>query len=60
MYIEDFLKEIRNRHPDEINILALIIVYSGTMAIFLLAWILSQIFTKRYLRLVENTKNLLE
>ena len=60
MYIEDFLKEIRNRHPDEINILALIIVYSGAMAIFLLAWILSQIFTKRYLRLVENTKNLLE
>ena len=60
VYIEDFLKEIKSLHPDEIYLLALIIIYSGAMVIFLLAWILSQIFTKRYLRLVEKTQNLLE
>ena len=59
-FLEDLLKEIKNRHIDEINILTLIIIYSGAMVLFLLAWILSQIFTKRYLRLLERTKNLME
>ena len=59
-FLEDLLKEIKNRHIDEINILMLIIIYSGAMVLFLLAWILSQIFTKRYLRLLERTKNLME
>lgn len=37
--------------------LILIILFSSSMAIFLLAWVLSQIFTKRYLDLLNKTTN---
>ena len=55
-FLEDLFTEIRGRYPNEKYILSLIICYSGSMAIFLLAWILSQIFTKRYMRFMNNMK----
>ena len=55
-FLEDLFTEIKDRYPNEKYILSLIICYSGSMAIFLLAWILSQIFTKRYMRFMNNMK----
>ena len=55
-FIEDFLAEIKNRNPKKGYLLSMIIIYSCSMVIFILAWILSQIFTKRYLRLLERTR----
>lgn len=56
-FLEDLLKEINGRHMNEELMLILIILFSSSMAIFLLAWVLSQIFTKRYLDLLNKTTN---
>ena len=56
-FLEDFIAEIKERYPNEKYIISFIICYSGSIAIFLLAWILSQIFTKRYMRFMKNIKN---
>ena len=53
---EDFIDEIKGRYPNEKYIILLIICYSVSMAIFILAWILSHIFTKRYMRFMNNMK----
>ena len=53
---EDFIAEIKGRYPNEKYIILLIICYSVSMAIFILAWILSHIFTKRYMRFMNNMK----
>ena len=54
-FLEDLLKTIKDRHPKEEYIFSLMICYSGSMAIFILAWILSYIFTRRYMRLMNMT-----
>ena len=55
-FLEDLFTEIRGRYPNEKYIILLIICYSVSMAIFILAWILSHIFTKRYMRFMNNMK----
>ena len=54
-FLEDLLQEINEKHMNEELMLILIILFSSSMAIFLLAWVLSQIFTKRYLDLLNKT-----
>ena len=49
IFIEDLLSHIYDRHLKEVFIFAIIIMFSCSMLIFLVAWILSYIFTKRYL-----------
>jgi hypothetical protein len=56
-FIEEFLEDIESRHFSEITVIIIITLYSASMCTFLLAWILSQIFTKRYLDLLNKTKN---
>ena len=53
IFIENFLSEIYDRHLKEVFILVIIILFSCSMLIFLVAWILSYIFTKRYLKLLS-------
>ena len=55
-FLQDFLSEIEGRHLEKGYFIAIIICYCCSMAIFIVAWILSHIFTKRYLRLLEMTK----
>ena len=55
--MEQFLKEIKDRHPAEGYILSIIIFYCISIVIFILAWILSHIFAKRYMRLMDKTGN---
>ena len=56
-FLEQFLKEIKDRHPAEGYILSIIICYCVSIVIFILAWILSHIFTKRYMKLMDKTGN---
>ena len=56
-FIEDLLKEIQNRHLNKGFILAIISLYFISLVIFIIAWILSRIFTKRYLNLLEKVKS---
>ena len=55
-FIEYLLAEIYDRHLKEIFIFTIIILFSCSMFLFLLAWLLSYIFTKRYLTLIERAK----
>ena len=52
-FIEDLLKEIYVRHSDKKHILTIIILLSCSMFIYIIAWILSIIFTKRYMELLK-------
>ena len=52
-FIEDLLNEIYNRHSDKKHILTIIILLSCSMFIYIIAWILSIIFTKRYMELLK-------
>ena len=52
-FIEDLLNEIYNRHSDKKYILTIIILLSCSMFIYIIAWILSIIFTKRYMELLK-------
>ena len=56
IFLEDMLDEIYNRNLKHILMITIIILFSCSMVIFILAWILSYIFTKRYLKLLENAK----
>ena len=49
-FIEHFLSEIYDRHLKERFILSIIILFSCSMLIFIVAWIFSYIFTKKYLK----------
>ena len=57
-FIEDFLKEIWQQIPKEIYTIIIITLYIISAGIFILAWILSYRFTKRYLNLLEMTTQL--
>ena len=52
-FIENLLEEINDRHLEKIYIIVLIILFSFAMIIFILAWILSSIFTCRYMKLLK-------
>ena len=52
-FIEDLLIEIYIRHSDKKYILTIIILLSCSMFIYIIAWILSIIFTKRYMELLK-------
>ena len=54
-FLEDLLQEINDRNVKKDYIVLIIILFSCSMFIFLLAWILSTIFTKRHLKLLKNT-----
>ena len=56
IFLENYLEEIYNRNLPEGFILALIVLSSFSLVLFILAWILSWIFTKRYLELLKNIK----
>ena len=53
-FIKDLLSDINDRHLKEVFIFSMIILFSCAMFFFILAWILSYIFTKRYLKLLKN------
>ena len=55
-FFEDLLKEIHDRNPKPLMVLIIIGLFGFSLILFLLAWILSQIFTKRYLDLLNRTK----
>ena len=57
IFIEDLLSNIYDRHLKEVFIFTIIIMFSCSMLIYLLAWILSYIFTKRYLKLLQIAGN---
>ena len=54
-FIETLLAEINERHTKEVFIFAIIILFSCSMFLFLLAWIISYIATARYLEYYRNT-----
>ena len=56
-FLEHFLSDIYDRHLDEKFILSIIILFSCSMLIFLVAWILSYIFTRKYLKLLSNANS---
>ena len=56
-FIENLLDEIYNRHLHKNFILSIIILLSSSMLIYITSWILSFIFTKRYMDLLNNAKN---
>ena len=56
-FLEDFLKEIKERHPAEEFIFSIMMCYCGSMIIFILAWILSYIFTKKYMGYMNKAGN---
>ena len=55
-FIEDLLKEIYDRNPKEYVFIIFICMYILSLVIFILAWILSHHFTKKYLSLLEKTQ----
>ena len=52
-FIEDLMSEVKEQNGKKLFHLTVIILFSFSITSFLLAWILSQIFTCRYLKLVE-------
>ena len=52
-FIENLLEEINDRHLEKIYIIILIILFSLAIIIFILDWILSSIFTCRYMKLLK-------
>ena len=59
-FIEYLLIEIYDRHLKEIFCFTIIILFSCSMFLFLLAWIISYIATKRYLKLLKIAKGINE
>ena len=57
-FLEDLLKEIYDRNPKQIYALIIVILYTASMVVFLLSWILSHHFTKKYLSLLEKSTQL--
>ena len=53
-FIETLLAKINERHTKEVFIFAIIILFSCSMFLFLLAWIISYIATARYLEYYIN------
>ena len=51
-FLEDLIKEVKEQHNKKIFHITVIILFSFSITVFLLAWILSQIFTCRYLKLI--------
>ena len=58
-FLEDLLKEVYDRNPKHIYVLIIVILYTASIVVFLLAWILSHHFTKKYLSLLEKSTQLL-
>ena len=56
-FIENLLDEIYNRHLHKNFILSIIILLSCSIIIYIISWILSYVFTKRYMELLKNAKN---
>ena len=57
-FLEDLLKEVYDRNPKHIYVLIIVILYTASIVVFLLAWILSHHFTKKYLSLLEKSTQL--
>ena len=55
-FIEDFLKEVKDPYLLALFI-SLILLYLFSLGLFILGWILSYIYTKRYLELLQNCEN---
>ena len=51
-FIEDLINEVKEQHGKKVFHITVIILFSFSLIAFLLAWILSQIFTYRYLKLI--------
>ena len=51
-FLEDLITEVKEQHNKKIFHITVIILFSFSITVFLLAWILSQIFTYRYLKLI--------
>ena len=51
-FLEDLINEVKEQHNKKVFHITVIILFSFSITIFLLAWILSQIFTYRYLKLI--------
>ena len=56
-FLENLLDEIYNRHLNKNYILSIIILLSCSLFIYIIAWILNIILTKRYMELLKNAKN---
>ena len=56
-FIENLLDEIYNRHMNKNLILSIIILLSCSMLIYIIVWILSDIYTQRYMEILNITKN---
>ena len=52
-FLKDLLSDIHDRHLKEVFVFSMIILFSCAMLFFILAWILSYIFTKRYLKFLD-------
>ena len=57
-FLEDLLKEVYDRNPKAIYVIFIIILYTASIVVFLLAWILSHHFTKKYLSILEKSTQL--
>ena len=55
-FIENLLKEIEDRFLKEYFTILLITLFSCSIIIYIIGWILSYIFTKKYLTLLRNAK----
>ena len=51
-FLEDLITEVKEQHNKKVFHITVIILFSFSITVFLLAWILSQIFTYRYLKLI--------
>ena len=56
-FIEDFLEEVKDYELLAIFI-SLILLFCISLILFIIAWILSFIFTKRYFKLLNNCKTI--
>ena len=59
-FIEDLLDEIYKRNLKKIFIIMIIILFSCSLILFIFAWILSHIFTKRYIKFLKNCQPKME
>ena len=55
-FIEDFVKEVKDYESLAI-LISLLLLFCISFILFIIAWILSYIFTKRYFKLIKNCQN---
>ena len=56
-FLENLLEEIHSRHLKKVYILILIILFSCSIILNIIAWILSSIFTCKFMKLMKNSNS---